>query len=34
MLTVVRPAHRGHRLGLAIKLANLDAWPSGRPTCG
>jgi GNAT superfamily N-acetyltransferase len=23
MLTVVEPAHRGHRLGLAIKLANL-----------
>jgi GNAT superfamily N-acetyltransferase len=24
MLTVVDPTHRGHRLGLAIKLANLD----------
>jgi GNAT superfamily N-acetyltransferase len=24
MLTVVEPAHRGHRLGLAVKLANLD----------
>jgi hypothetical protein len=24
MITVVHPAHRGHRLGLAVKLANLD----------
>ena len=28
MLTVVRPAHRGHRLGLAVKLANPAAWPA------
>lgn len=25
MLTVVRPAHRGHRLGLAVKIANAAA---------
>jgi GNAT superfamily N-acetyltransferase len=24
-ITVVHPAHRGHRLGLAVKIANLDA---------
>ncbi len=31
MLTVVDPAHRGHRLGLAVKLANLDALAGRRP---
>jgi GNAT superfamily N-acetyltransferase len=31
MLTVVRPAHRGHRLGLAIKLANLDELARRAP---
>ena len=25
MLTVVQPAHRGHRLGLAVKVANVEA---------
>ena len=33
MLTVVHPEHRGHRLGLAVKLANLDAWPARLPPC-
>ncbi len=33
MLTVVHPAHRGHRLGLAVKLANLDDWRGRRPPC-
>ena len=32
--TIVDPAHRGHRLGVLVKLANLDAirasWPSVR----
>lgn len=32
--TLVRPGHRGHGLGLALKLANLDAvrahWPDAR----
>ena len=31
MLTVVHPDHRGHRLGLAIKLANLDALARQAP---
>jgi GNAT superfamily N-acetyltransferase len=31
MLTVVEPKHRGHRLGLAIKLANLDLLAKSAP---
>jgi len=31
MITVVHPDHRGHRLGLAIKLANLDLLAEVRP---
>jgi RimJ/RimL family protein N-acetyltransferase len=31
MITVVHPAHRGHRLGLAIKLANLDLLAQRAP---
>jgi GNAT superfamily N-acetyltransferase len=31
MLTVVHPAHRGHRLGLAVKLANLEALARCAP---
>jgi GNAT superfamily N-acetyltransferase len=31
MLTVVHPEHRGHRLGLAIKLANIDVLARQAP---
>jgi GNAT superfamily N-acetyltransferase len=31
MLTVVHPEHRGHRLGLTVKLANLDALVREAP---
>jgi GNAT superfamily N-acetyltransferase len=31
MITVVHPDHRGHRLGLAIKLANLDLLAERAP---
>ena len=31
MLTVVDPRHRGHRLGLAIKLANLELLADRAP---
>jgi GNAT superfamily N-acetyltransferase len=31
MITVVDPGHRGHRLGLAIKLANLDLLAETAP---
>ncbi len=31
LITVVDPAHRGHRLGLAIKLANLDLLAERAP---
>lgn len=32
MLTVVQPDHRGHRLGLAVKLANLDSLAARAPS--
>jgi len=32
LATLVHPAHRGHRLGLAVKLANLDALADVAPS--
>jgi GNAT superfamily N-acetyltransferase len=32
MITVVHPDHRGHRLGLAVKLANLDLLTERAPS--
>jgi GNAT superfamily N-acetyltransferase len=31
MITVVHPDHRGHRLGLAVKLANVDFLSERAP---
>ncbi len=30
-VTVVHPSHRGHRLGLAVKIANLEALAARAP---
>ncbi len=32
MATLVHPAHRGHRLGLAVKLANVEALATAAPS--
>jgi GNAT superfamily N-acetyltransferase len=32
MATLVHPDHRGHRLGLAVKLANVDALATAAPS--
>jgi RimJ/RimL family protein N-acetyltransferase len=32
--TLVRPEHRGHRLGLAVKVANLRQLQAARPDLG
>ena len=32
MATLVHPDHRGHRLGLAVKLANVEALAAAAPS--